>query len=93
MPAFDGNAIVGGTRYFVPISADVYLTIANNEALPYLPAGADMDSLTYKQYADWAVAVAEGEGEGKGRRCQGDHPHEDLMFLQIHLSGMITRVS
>jgi multiple sugar transport system substrate-binding protein len=65
LPAFDGNAVVGGTRYFVPISADVYLTVANNKALPYLPAGADVDGLTYEQYADWAVAVAQGEGEGK----------------------------
>jgi multiple sugar transport system substrate-binding protein len=65
LPAFDGTAVVDGTRYFVPISADVYLTVANNNALPYLPEGADIDSLTYEQYADWAVAVAEGEGEGK----------------------------
>lgn len=65
LSAFDGQAIVDGTRYFVPISADVYLTIANNKALDYLPAGADIDSLTYDQYADWAVAIAAGEGEGK----------------------------
>jgi multiple sugar transport system substrate-binding protein len=65
LPAFDGTAVVDGTRYFVPISADVYLTIANNDALPYLPEGADMDTLTYEQYADWAIAVAAGEGEGK----------------------------
>lgn len=65
LPAFDATASVDGTRYFVPISADVYLTVANNNALDYLPAGADIDSLTYEQYVDWAVAVAEGEGEGK----------------------------
>ncbi|HHS96717.1 MAG TPA: extracellular solute-binding protein, partial [Chloroflexi bacterium] len=65
LPAFDRNAVVDGTRYFVPISADVYLTIANNKALDYLPEGASIDSLTYEQYADWAVAIAEGEGEGK----------------------------
>jgi multiple sugar transport system substrate-binding protein len=65
LPAFDGNAVVDGTRYFVPISADVYLTIANNKALDYLPDGVDLNALTYEQYADWAVAVAQGEGEGK----------------------------
>jgi multiple sugar transport system substrate-binding protein len=65
LSAFDGQAVVDGTRYFVPISADVYLTIANNKAMDYLPEGASMDNLTYEQYADWAVAVAEGEGEGK----------------------------
>ena len=65
LPAFDATAVVDGTRYYVPISADVYLTIANNKAMDYLPAGAELDTLTYDQYADWAVAVAEGEGEGK----------------------------
>jgi multiple sugar transport system substrate-binding protein len=65
LPAFDRNAVVDGTRYFVPISADVYLTIANNKALDYLPEGVDLNNLTYEQYADWAIAIAEGEGEGK----------------------------
>jgi multiple sugar transport system substrate-binding protein len=65
LAAFDATATADGTRYFVPISADVYLTIANNNALDYLPAGAEMDSLTYEQYVEWAVAVAAGEGEGK----------------------------
>ncbi len=65
LAAFDTTAVADGTRYFVPISADVYLSIANNKALEYLPEGAAIDSLTYDQYADWAVAVAEGEGEGK----------------------------
>jgi multiple sugar transport system substrate-binding protein len=65
LTAFDATAMADGVRYFVPISADVYLTIAHNNALDYLPAGADMDSLTYDQYVEWAVAIAEGEGEGK----------------------------
>ena len=65
LSAFDGSAIVGGERFFVPISADVYLTIANNKALDYMPAGAAMETLTYEEYADWAVAIAAGEGEGK----------------------------
>jgi multiple sugar transport system substrate-binding protein len=65
LPAFDATSTVDGTRYFAPISADVYLTVANNQALDYLPDGADIDSLTYEQYVAWAVAVAEGEGEGK----------------------------
>jgi len=65
LTAFDATANVDGTRYFVPISADVYLTIANNQALDYIPAGADIDLLTYDQYVEWAVAIAEGEGEGK----------------------------
>jgi multiple sugar transport system substrate-binding protein len=59
MATFDGK------QYFVPIGSDVYLLCANNKALPYLPAGADVQNLTWDQFADWAVAIAEGEGEGK----------------------------
>jgi len=43
----------------------VYLLLANNNALPYLPDGADVDAITWEQYAQWAVNIAEGEGEGK----------------------------
>jgi len=50
---------------FAPVGGDVYLTLINKKALPYLPAGADVQNLTWEQYVDWAVAVAEGEGEGK----------------------------
>ncbi len=63
--AFASSMSVDGKDYFLPISADVYLTIANNDALPYKPADADMDTLTWDQYADWVAAVAAGEGEGK----------------------------
>ena len=54
-----------GKQYFLPVGADVYLLLANNKALPYLPDGVDLDAITWDQYAAWAVAVAEGEGEGK----------------------------
>jgi multiple sugar transport system substrate-binding protein len=63
--AFEDNTNKDGKQYFLPVGADVYLTLANNKALPYLPEGVDLDSLTWEQYAEWAVAVAEGEGEGK----------------------------
>ncbi len=54
-----------GVQYFLPVGADVYLLLANNKALPYLPDGVELDAITWEQYAAWAVAVAEGEGEGK----------------------------
>lgn len=66
---FDGSTNKDGIRYFVPMSFDVYLTIANVKALDYLPEGLTeedvMAGLTWEQYADWAVAIAEGEGAGK----------------------------
>ncbi|HID31268.1 MAG TPA: extracellular solute-binding protein, partial [Desulfobacterales bacterium] len=63
--AFVQNTNKDGKQYFLPVGADVYLLLANNKALPYLPEGVTLDTITWEQYADWAVAVAEGEGEGK----------------------------
>ena len=65
METFNQDTMNDGKQYFLPVGADVYLTLANNKALDYLPEGADVDALTWEQYADWAVAIAEGEGEGK----------------------------
>ena len=39
--------------------------LANNNALPYVPDGVDINAITWEQYAQWAVNIAEGEGEGK----------------------------
>jgi multiple sugar transport system substrate-binding protein len=63
--AFSQDTDKDGKQYFLPVGADVYLLLANNLALPYLPEGVDLDAITWEQYADWAVAIAEGEGEGK----------------------------
>lgn len=66
---FDNSTNQGAKRFFVPMSYDVYITIANRNALKYLPSGlteADIvKGITWEQYADWAVAIAKGEGEGK----------------------------
>ena len=65
IPAFEADTNRDGQQYFLPVGADVYLLLANNKALPYLPEGADIDALTWEEYAAWANAIAEGEGEGK----------------------------
>ncbi|MFC2037507.1 ABC transporter substrate-binding protein [Chloroflexota bacterium] len=65
MEAFSADTNMDGKQYFLPVGADVYLLLANNKALPYLPDGADIDALTWEEYAQWAVNIAEGEGEGK----------------------------
>lgn len=66
---FDESTNKDGKRYFVPVSFDVYITIANVKALDYLPEGLTQEDvekgITWEQYADWAIAIAEGEGEGK----------------------------
>lgn len=63
--AFKESISSGGKTYFAPVGGDVYLTLANKKALPYLPSGADIDALTWEQYVQWAINIAEGEGEGK----------------------------
>ncbi len=63
--AFESDTNRDGKQYFLPVGADVYLLLANNKALPYLPDGVDLDAITWEQYAQWAVNIAEGEGEGK----------------------------
>lgn len=66
---FDASTIKDGKRLFVPVSFDVYITIANKKAIKYLPAGLTEDNvvngLTWEQYASWAKAIAKGEGVGK----------------------------
>ena len=63
--AFLDSIMSGGKTYFAPVGGDVYLLLANQKAMKYLPSGADVQNITWEQYIDWAVAIAEGEGEGK----------------------------
>jgi multiple sugar transport system substrate-binding protein len=63
--AFSQDTNQNGKQYFLPVGADVYLLLANNKTLGYLPDGVELDSITWEEYADWAVNIAEGEGEGK----------------------------
>jgi len=62
---FEDTTNKNGKQYFIPVGADVYLLLANKKALPYLPAGADVQNLTWAEYAEWANNVKTGEGEGK----------------------------
>jgi multiple sugar transport system substrate-binding protein len=63
--AFSSDTNKDGSQYFLPVGADVYLLLANNNALDYVPDGVDLDAITWEEYAQWAVNIAEGEGEGK----------------------------
>ncbi|OQY34903.1 MAG: sugar ABC transporter substrate-binding protein [Spirochaetaceae bacterium 4572_59] len=63
--AFKESISMDGKTYFAPVGGDVYLMLANKKALPYLPATADVQDLSWEEYVDWAVAIAKGEDEGK----------------------------
>lgn len=64
-PTFEYGTNFEGKQYFIPVGADVYLTIANKKAVKYLPSGANLENLTWEDFAKWSNAIAQGEGEGK----------------------------
>jgi len=53
------------TQYYVPWMQATYICAANKAALEYLPAGADVEALTWEQYRDWAKNIYEATGEKK----------------------------
>ena len=57
-------AKVGGdaTKY-VPWMQATYVVAVNKRALEYLPSGADVNTLTYDQYLDWAIAGRKATGK------------------------------
>jgi multiple sugar transport system substrate-binding protein len=57
---------LGGSRQvYVPWMQATYIMAANKQALRHLPAGADINALTYEQLAQWAANVRTATGERK----------------------------
>jgi multiple sugar transport system substrate-binding protein len=50
-------------QLYIPWMQATYIMVANKQALPYLPAGADINALTYDQLAAWAGAIQEKTGK------------------------------
>ena len=50
---------------YIPWMQASYIMAANKEALQYLPAGADIDALTYDQLIAWGKNMMEAAGEPK----------------------------
>ncbi|HUB15687.1 MAG TPA: ABC transporter substrate-binding protein [Acetobacteraceae bacterium] len=44
-------------QMYIPWMQATYFMVANKQALPYLPKGADLNALTYAQLAEWAAAI------------------------------------
>lgn len=64
--SFNSLAQLGtDTMQYVPWMQASYIMAANREALQYLPAGADLNALTYDQLIEWAAAVHMAVGEPK----------------------------
>lgn len=51
--------------YYVPWMQATYVLAFNKKALDYLPAGVDVNAITYDQLAAWAKAIYDATGEAK----------------------------
>lgn len=51
--------------YYIPWMQATYIMAINKKALEYLPAGVDVNALTYDQLAAWAKAIYEKTGSAK----------------------------
>jgi multiple sugar transport system substrate-binding protein len=52
-----------GQQLFIPWMQATYIMAANKKALPHLPAGADINALTYAQLNEWAANVQKATGK------------------------------
>lgn len=50
-------------QLYIPWMQATYIMVARQEALEYLPEGADIDNLTWDQLTEWGANMSEGEGE------------------------------
>ncbi len=52
-----------GKQVYIPWMQATYVMAAKKDALQYLPAGADVNALTYAQLRDWAKNIQEKTGK------------------------------
>jgi len=52
-------------QYYIPMMQATYIMAANKKALDYLPAGADVNALTWEQLRDWGKNIYEATGDKK----------------------------
>ncbi len=55
--------LAGEHQLYIPWMQATYVLVAKKKALPFLPAGADVNALTYDQFAQWAKAIADKTGQ------------------------------
>lgn len=51
------------TQYYIPWMQATYIMVARNEALEYLPDGADLNTLTWDQLTEWGANIEAETGE------------------------------
>ena len=50
-------------QLYIPWMQAGYIMVANKQALPYLPSGADINALSYDQLATWAATIQQKTGK------------------------------
>jgi multiple sugar transport system substrate-binding protein len=50
-------------QLFIPWMQNTYIMAARPEAMQYLPAGADINALTWQQVSDWGKAIVDATGD------------------------------
>ena len=79
--------------YYVPWMQATYIMAARNEALEFLPAGADINALTWEQFAEWCQTLMDETG---GPKCGVPHAGLFHRFLEGFLwpsytGGMVSQ--
>lgn len=92
---FDSNTHSStGEKYFHMISYDVYLTIANIQAMPYLPKDANIDELTWNQFVQWSINIKNGisaQNSKDGNAHIGRGPR--TMFASLAGANLIYQIA
>jgi len=79
--------------YYVPWMQATYIMAAHKDALEFLPAGADVNALTWEQFAEWCQTLLDETG---GPKCGVPHAGLFHRFLEGFLwpsytGGMVTK--
>ncbi|MCB0195772.1 MAG: carbohydrate ABC transporter substrate-binding protein [Anaerolineae bacterium] len=79
--------------YYVPWMQATYIMAAHNDALEYLPEGADINALTWEEFSTWCQTLMEETGEA---RCGLPHAGLFHRFLEGYMwpsftGGMVTQ--
>ena len=66
-PGFVQAGLLGTDDFlhYVPWAQATYIMAANTDAMQYLPDGADVNAITWQEFADWCQNIADGEGANR----------------------------
>src|SRR5215211_1746055 len=70
--------------YYVPWMQATYIMAAHNDALQYLPEGADINALTWEQFGEWCQTLMTETG---GPKC--GLPHGPMGLFHRFLEGFL----